>query len=172
MAHAIEAWWNTSALWKGWGHVWKLRVHERVKIFAWMMCHDRVLTNVARNRRGLSSNASGSRCSNGTEDLIHLIRDCVGTSEVWKNLIPSPLHSKFSSTSLQNWLELNLWGQEFSHVSHNWPEKWSIICWWLWKWRNEEVVGRELNSGVEAEVPRRQNIWVGWSDWAKCLYTS
>lgn len=36
---------NRGESWKGWRRIWRLRVQERIKVFMWLLAHDKILTN-------------------------------------------------------------------------------------------------------------------------------
>lgn len=39
-----------------WNLIWRLKVPMRITMFIWLVHHDRILTNVERARRGITSN--------------------------------------------------------------------------------------------------------------------
>ncbi|CAN1743095.1 Putative ribonuclease H protein At1g65750 [Linum perenne] len=52
----------------------------------WLAAKDRLLTNAARHRRGLSQDASCPRCAATTEDSNHVLRECPVAAETWMAL--------------------------------------------------------------------------------------
>lgn len=36
---------NDSGVWKGWKKICRLRVQERIKVFVWLLAHDKILTD-------------------------------------------------------------------------------------------------------------------------------
>lgn len=31
--------------WKGWKRIWRLKVRERIKVFMWIVAHDKIISN-------------------------------------------------------------------------------------------------------------------------------
>lgn len=53
------------------------------KVFIWVLAHDKILTNMARWRRGLVTSPTCSRYAEETESPMQAIRDCIASNEVW-----------------------------------------------------------------------------------------
>lgn len=130
--------------WRGWRLVWKLKEQERVKVFLWELAHGKILTNEARQRRGLASNGDCTRCALNVEDCIHLVRDCKFAREVWLKLILNQSRLLFLSLPLREWLEWSLASPELNSFDKYWPAKTAICRWKLWKWRNRLSGGLQL----------------------------
>lgn len=143
-AHSLEAGWASLPTRRVWDLIWHLKVYERIKVFLWELCHSRLLTNDSRWRRGLSSSPDCTRCSGGSEDCLHLMRDCGDAVEVWKQLLPPSLIQKFFTLPLDTWLEWNLSGKDFTFFSPCWPECLANVCWRQWKWRNDFVFNHNI----------------------------
>ncbi|KAF7813072.1 putative non-LTR retroelement reverse transcriptase [Senna tora] len=58
-----------------WKLLWKWKGMEKVRSFLWLCGHDRILTNVARKRRGIAATDVCPRCNSVAEDLMHTLRD-------------------------------------------------------------------------------------------------
>ncbi|MBA0824956.1 hypothetical protein Goarm_021588, partial [Gossypium armourianum] len=71
----------------------------------------RLLTQKERVRRGIGDGELCTTCGNAPENVIHVIRDCSVTKEVWYRLIPTAKRGNFFFESLQEWLESNLGNQ-------------------------------------------------------------
>lgn len=91
-----------------WGRIWKLRVSERCKMLMWLAVHGRLLTNVAHCKRGLTSNASYPLCDDDVENVQHVLRDCPGTLDLWKQIVPQQLWNKFCHLNFDHWVRWNL----------------------------------------------------------------
>lgn len=74
--------------WECWRALWKMKMIQRVKVFAWLMAHGKLLTNNERWRRRLSVIQECGRCHQVAKDVMHAIRDCLWAREVWEILIP------------------------------------------------------------------------------------
>ncbi|KAK4258548.1 hypothetical protein QN277_004989 [Acacia crassicarpa] len=124
---------------KLWGSIWKIKAPERCKIFLWLVLHNRLLTNVSRCKRGLSEDGRCPVCKVDLETLLHVLRDCPGTHELWRQIVPSHLWNTFTSLDLDSWMRWNLTSRGGSQKSEEWKQLFAIICWWLWKRRNSFV---------------------------------
>lgn len=62
--------------WEGWKLIWHLKVQQCIKIFIWMLAHERILTNYYRWRRKHAQNPNCGRYSRNVEDTMHVIKDC------------------------------------------------------------------------------------------------
>ncbi|KAK8578841.1 hypothetical protein V6N12_069185 [Hibiscus sabdariffa] len=71
-----------------WSSIWSLPVAQRVRMFLWLVLRQRLMTNVERVRRGLSSDPSCSSCGCYSETILHILRDCPPVRSFWKSIIP------------------------------------------------------------------------------------
>lgn len=72
--------------WNGWMLIWRLRVQQRVRVFLWLLAHGRILMNSMRYRLGIAPSSACGRCGELREDVLHVIRDCQSSKEVWECL--------------------------------------------------------------------------------------
>lgn len=63
----------------------------RIKVFAWIMTHGKLLTNMEQRKRRLSDCPDCDKCCEVIEDVQHALRDCIWAREVWEVLIPEEL---------------------------------------------------------------------------------
>lgn len=69
------------------GVVWRLKVPEKLKVFVCLLLHDATPVNPHRFRCNLTNSPSCSRCSHGSEDSLHCLRDlspCKGSVDSLK----------------------------------------------------------------------------------------
>ncbi|MBA0875213.1 hypothetical protein Goshw_027934 [Gossypium schwendimanii] len=59
-------------------------------------------------RRRIGQNGSCSFCGLSDEDLIHVLRDCLTASEVWRHVVLAELQSMFFTGDLKEWVEMKL----------------------------------------------------------------
>ncbi|KAK9015627.1 hypothetical protein V6N11_006726 [Hibiscus sabdariffa] len=59
-----------------WSRIWKLQVQQRVRVFLWLVLHQRIMTNVERKRRHLAISDVCASCQSEAETIIHVLRDC------------------------------------------------------------------------------------------------
>jgi len=66
--------------------------------------HDAILTNKPQHHYNLATSPIYQRCGTHDEDVLHCLRDCAPSKEVWQQIY-SVNHPYFSSfTSLKTWL--------------------------------------------------------------------
>ena len=68
---------------KHWRWVWQFRVLEKISFLVWLCMHEALPVNVFRHRRGLSHTPTCLRCSHEAEDILHCMRHCPHSYEVW-----------------------------------------------------------------------------------------
>ncbi|CAN1849082.1 Putative ribonuclease H protein At1g65750 [Linum perenne] len=130
-----------------WKKVWRWVGPSRVQHFLWLAMHNKLMTNLERTRRHLTSNSLCPRCSNHDESVSHVLRDCRFASEVWAALqfqVTRPDSGVFSE-----WLAAGMEHQE--------GMLFGIGCWYLWKARNERVFSANFQS--PAVVAARISSW-------------
>jgi len=71
-------------------------------------------------------------CCEGEEDLDHLLRLCPNAKETWQTLETKGICCLSMNEALHIWLQRNLMDTQ---VDPNWPVKFAITLWYLWKWR-------------------------------------
>lgn len=59
--------------WTRWKLIWKLRVRQRVKVFLWLLSHDKMLINYALLRRSIAESSTCSTCDSLKEDSLQAI---------------------------------------------------------------------------------------------------
>ncbi|XP_031096925.1 uncharacterized protein LOC116001176 [Ipomoea triloba] len=122
-----------------WLRIWKLNVPNRICVFVWLVQHGKILTNVERARRHITSNASCSFCVGHSEDCEHLFRRCGEAKAIWSAAYGPTLVAALGHLGWKEWLTTNLRGEKRMGFAEWWPERFSIRLWWLWKWRNDKV---------------------------------
>ncbi|CAN1784065.1 Putative ribonuclease H protein At1g65750 [Linum perenne] len=130
--------------------VWLWRGPNKLRFFLWLAFQDKLLTNAQRLRRNLSSDASCSLCLNPNEDVLHIIRDCPAAREVWSLIGGFDINSA-------NWRE-----QRQTWVAHylSLPNSllFGLVCWCLWKARNDRVFSDSAELLILAAA--RTRAWV------------
>ncbi|KAA3472034.1 non-LTR retrotransposon transposase [Gossypium australe] len=122
-----------------WKAVWKLRVPERIRTFLWLVLHGRLMTNERRTRLGLAQTAQCERCSSHSEDMLHLLRDCPHSKNLWLSLVPRRLQGDFFGYGTSEWIRTNIICRSRDRHDIEWNVLFAISIWWLWKWRNETI---------------------------------
>ncbi|CAN1241697.1 Putative ribonuclease H protein At1g65750 [Linum perenne] len=114
-----------------WKAVWGWKGPNRVRFFFWLVSHDKLLTNLSRLRRQLSTDASCGLCHCQEESTIHILRECTVAVEVWKQL------KDFNLEGVDWRLDLRTWISSYLNSKHG--VLFGMTCWKLWKARNSRI---------------------------------
>lgn len=109
--------------------------------FLWLILHDHVLINANRLKRQLSIDPRCTICGAIEETTLHILRDCHAARMIWYNTRGSGLHDEFYYVDLRSWIILNL-QDKGRNLLEGWLTLFTVKVWWLWKWRNCAVFGR------------------------------
>lgn len=88
--------------------LWRWKGPERVKMLLWRVAKETLMTNVARYRRGLASDASCPRCHTHPETTLHMVRDCAIAKNAWHGVQGTRYTATFFTSNLSSWLQENL----------------------------------------------------------------
>ncbi|KAK8480884.1 hypothetical protein V6N11_061841 [Hibiscus sabdariffa] len=152
---ASGSWDPNLALWK---LIWRMAVPQRLRVFLWVVSRRKLMTNLERCNRHISSSSLYPLCNEADESIVHVLRDCRASSAVWELILPSSLSSSFAQPDLLAWIENNL---RSGMIHTEWDIPWSSIfvstIWQLWKSRNDFVFNAVLHS--KEIVVRRAITW-------------
>ncbi|CAN1746335.1 Putative ribonuclease H protein At1g65750 [Linum perenne] len=126
-----------------WSKLWNWRGPHRIKLFLWLVYHERLLTNAERVRRHLSPDASCNRCGFMTESVNHVLRDCPIASETWLRLGFAQNSAMWQDTSV-SWILDGLCSER--------SLLFGITVWILWKARNECLFANVSMSPLQIEA--------------------
>ncbi|MBA0711340.1 hypothetical protein Golax_010535 [Gossypium laxum] len=141
-----------------WKKVWKFLGPQRVRFFFWTILKQRLLTNAKRVRRGLAVDPSCPICGHDSEDILHIIRDCMATKEnTSKFNRGASWVCFFGLFAWSLWKNCNLFifqrktwsSNEIIKVSINWAKQFLLV------FRNELIEGYEF--AIEEQLTR------GWT---------
>ncbi|KAL4283171.1 hypothetical protein GQ457_16G011860 [Hibiscus cannabinus] len=130
---------NNSACWS---RIWKLSVQQRVRIFLWLVLHQRIMTNVERKRRHLATSDVCASYQSEAETIIHVLRDCPRARQVWEAVVPSSQLVPFFSLSFSDWIMQCV--RIIANIGlgdDRWPARFATICWLIWKQRCNVIFG-------------------------------
>lgn len=134
-----------------WDLIWKSPNQQRVRAFLWLACHDRILGNLNRFKRHMTTDPSCFICGEAEESSIHILRNCPAARLVWRKVGGNANKPEFWTGDIKEWITGNV---EYQNASgdENWPTRFSIVLWWLWRWRNCSQFGRlnEIPIDIEA----------------------
>lgn len=140
-AYAVASKWDEENLWDGWKSIWRLRVRQRVKVFVWLMAHEKLLTNGERLRRKMALSSLWVRCGLREEDNVHAIRDCDQARGLWERLISPQIRMEFFSSDMHGWITWMLRRGQRLRDEGCWVGRMMTLAWLQWRWRNEEILG-------------------------------
>ena len=166
-----------------WQQLWKWKGPQSVRMFLWLLCHDRLKTGCELARRHLDVEALCGRCHADVENSLHAIRDCGYSRGVWRKLIPAPRQHDFFSYPLRQWIMTNLRRRVSDMGSLFWPVMFGIAAWRIWYWRNQvmfnnkswndDLIVRDIKARAEsicstlssAGFRRNERIqkWIRWA---------
>ncbi|CAN1743093.1 Putative ribonuclease H protein At1g65750 [Linum perenne] len=132
-----------------WNSIWRWKGPCLVRFFMWLAAKDRLLTNAARHRRGLSQDASCPRCAATTEDSNHVLRECPVAAETWKQTDEFDVTGAVWRGSYTDWLN--------HFLKSDASLLFGIVCHNLWKARNESIFAN--NSADPSTVALRSCRW-------------
>ncbi|KAL4362376.1 hypothetical protein GQ457_04G024310 [Hibiscus cannabinus] len=129
-----------------WNVAWRINVPRRVRVFFWLLLHNKLLTKVERNHRHLTDVATCSVCGQGDAAVDHVLRGCGCARQIWTNLVMNDRLQSFLSMPFTEWITVNI--QDIGNMvslKPVWPSLFSITCWVLWKKRCCLVLGSDPN---------------------------
>ncbi|KAF2306076.1 hypothetical protein GH714_011197 [Hevea brasiliensis] len=134
-----------------WRSVWRWFGPFRVNSFLWLIIHGRLLTNVERCRRHLSSSSACQLCSYCDETTLHVLRDCPFTALVWNRVfqLSGKNYSAPDSLVIRDWIFPNLVDDTAVLDGVYWCSIFGLTCWALWKRRNFFVFRAKEQSAEE-----------------------
>ncbi|GLT29227.1 hypothetical protein SLA2020_041070 [Shorea laevis] len=134
--------WNGSSDGESWKWIWKLQCIEKIKLFVWLLCKNRVPTNSVRFERHFATTPICPRCEQSPETPLHLLRDCYHSCLFWE--IASVLPTDFFMLGLNEWLRKNAQVSMTSGAScHNWSTFFLSAIWVIWKHRNALIFDKK-----------------------------
>ncbi|KAH1090208.1 hypothetical protein J1N35_017465 [Gossypium stocksii] len=99
------------------------------------------------------------------EDVLHILRDCSFTKEIWHQIIPTNQFRNFFSSSISEWLTSNLQLLSLNKQSaSSWAYLFGIIFWHIWN--NWNLIIFQGNSLSPKDI-----ISISYSWMKHCLYT-
>ena len=90
--------------------------------------------------KGINLDPMCPRCKKEPETIIHMLRDCSESKEIWKHLGISVENRSFFSSDLLTWLTTN--SAKNKVILHNHPPCKIVFMhaiWLLWKQRNKTI---------------------------------
>jgi ribonuclease HI len=130
---------------KRWKEIWKIESIERIRVFVWLLVHDRLLTK-SRLARWQLGNPYCHHCHQFEETTTHVMRDCPIAVNIWRHLLPIQDRGKFFTVDFQEWIQLNLSSNFGMNNNNDWKAIWATACFLLWQWRNKSMHDEDFIS--------------------------
>ncbi|XP_074301475.1 uncharacterized protein LOC141632870 [Silene latifolia] len=141
-----------------WNLPWKTWAPRRMRVFLWLLLHDRIMSNANRARRGLTEDPCCGSCGDLEETSLHLLRDCSEARKVWSLFSVPKSQRFFEGFSVREWAIDNLSCGKTAEFE-SWPSMFAVIVWWIWKWRNCRVFGRSEDIAHNMFSFLMQKVW-------------
>ncbi|KAL4272707.1 hypothetical protein GQ457_13G011180 [Hibiscus cannabinus] len=131
-----------------WSKLWKIPVPQRVRVFMWLVFHQRIMTNVERTRRHLASSDLCVICCTEAETIEHALRSCSKARQAWESVVRPAKISTFLSLPFTDWILQCVTDVAGIGVGDDrWAARFSIFCWLIWKERCNIVFNHNVNHG-------------------------
>ncbi|CAL1398112.1 unnamed protein product [Linum trigynum] len=114
-----------------WKEIWKWKGPNRIVHFLWLVAHDRLLTNVERKRRKLTTDDRCCFCNAGPENAEHVVKNCPRAKQVW-NILGIKDDYLTVAFPFADWLVKRLHSEKDGLL-------FGMTAWYLWKQRNESI---------------------------------
>ncbi|CAL2255075.1 unnamed protein product [Prunus armeniaca] len=141
-----------------WQFLWRLRLPPKVKTFLWIVCHQKLLTNVQRQKRGLTQVPTCPRCDYPMETIAHLFKDCPFSLAIW-NCLQIGDSSSPDMMEFKEWLLRNLQSKRMVYNGLPWPLVFALYLWFIWKWRCKGIFDQRFVMPVDPQQLILQYAW-------------
>jgi len=130
--------------------IWGTRVPNKVKIFAWLFCRNRLSTKANLLRKCVVSESVCSRCGAPSEDRRHVFLECPVSKRIWDSLHVAPSLDAAES----------IWSSSVpAHLDKNlWPDVLCAILWRMWEARNNDVLRGESSDARIILTKTREDL--------------
>ncbi|KAL0011249.1 hypothetical protein SO802_006357 [Lithocarpus litseifolius] len=126
-----------------WAVIWKLRIPNKIKVFAWRACHEILPTVVNLTRRRVIHEDKCSLCTGEPETTIHALWDCAVAQDIWAGSIRTLQKYKHGQADLVQLMEEFLERMNMEEIELFWTQAWLI-----WSQRNCLLHGGKLKSST------------------------
>lgn len=122
---------------RGWKHIGCLQLPQRIRFFLWLAVQDRLMTNGKRCQL----------CSELKENTLHILCNCPTASLVWRKLGVNTQDFRWN-LPLADWILANI-ATTLGNLGEEWAQLFGVMCWWLWRWRNERTFRSTPNIPID-----------------------
>ncbi|KAI4346276.1 hypothetical protein L6164_013342 [Bauhinia variegata] len=107
-----------------------------VKLLIWLILHGAHPSNDTLLHRHVAPHPKCSRCMAPSDSILHCLRDCNRSRDVWGSVSLS-LWSNFFNLDTIAWVSAG--AGFFGVVNHFQATQFCCILWWIWHARNYEI---------------------------------
>ncbi|KAF3946154.1 hypothetical protein CMV_027546 [Castanea mollissima] len=124
--------------------IWKASTIPKIKCFVWQCLHKSIPVNTILAARVMEFSPVSHLCREGSESILHVLRDCHVTRNLWNSLTPPMAESIFFGLNTSEWLRQNCCNfKTFPNSDIKWGIIFSFSIWTLWLNRNGVVFRHE-----------------------------
>jgi ribonuclease HI len=123
-----------------WDKLWNNPQWPKIKIFQWLILHNRILTWDNLRKRGFTGPSRCHLCQTQEETTNHLLDDCAYTAELWDWAASIFRQSDRIRGNIA--ATIKLWRENYSDqekVNLCWTLTPGMIIWSIWKERNRRI---------------------------------
>ncbi|KAK8558936.1 hypothetical protein V6N13_098547 [Hibiscus sabdariffa] len=142
-----------------WSLIDRFRETQRMKVFLWIVCYDKIMTNQEHVHRHFSLDARCGICGGEVEDVDHVLRSCPQSQMVWRELVWPEYLPFFFSLDNKRWVRENLLNDgRFAKACADYDLMFEGTCWYIWLHRNARTF--EVDEVEESSVLQRAQAWL------------
>ena len=119
-----------------WARLWKLKIPNKIKVFAWRACHEILSTRENLARRRIIEDARCGVCFLVSETGYHALWECGLAQDVWAGCIRSLQKSRIGHVDM-----LNLVEDMHGKLTNEELELFWVQSWLIWNQRNTLMHG-------------------------------
>ena len=135
---------NPTSVKRIWRGVWSMDLPNKVKHFAWKACRNILATKENLWKRKITRDGVCEGCKKEIESTGHLFWTCQKAKEVWSH---SKLAFPFQVSPTWDFMDVMSHLLKWSEASPGLPERVVMVCWGMWKNRNEVRNGGQDRTG-------------------------
>ncbi|XP_050278022.1 uncharacterized protein LOC126719524 [Quercus robur] len=114
-----------------WTAIWKLRLRNKIKVFAWRACHEILPTAANLTRRKVITDDKCSVCTRETESTFHALWDCAAVQDIWAGSSRKLQKARHGQTDMMHLMEEFLERLYQDELELFWTQAWIV-----WNQRN------------------------------------
>lgn len=129
--------------------IWNIKCIERIKIFIWLLVKGKLLTNVERVKKKMTTDGACPICEEKEETISHLLRGSKYAYECWKRRSnPTTFRSK-SLSQFNVWIKENYTKYMGFRDGTIWATKFFYMLCGLLKTHNDLIFNRARKDAQE-----------------------